>query len=89
MLFLDVAKVFSEQHQVLTEVVAGGTMALVSTAAVSRKGRESGGKVMYKVVQGQQEGLCKDGRGQELDAQILGAKGIGYTDGVQQDIQWP
>ena len=44
---------------------------------------------MYKVIQGQKERLCKDGRGQELDALLIGAKWIGHKDGVQRNILWP
>ena len=33
--------------------------------------------------------LCKDGRGQDLGALLIGAKGRVHKYGVQQDIKWP
>ena len=44
---------------------------------------------MYQVSQVQKERLCKDGRGQGLDAIFITAKGRGHKDGVQRYIEWP
>ena len=41
---------------------------------------------MHKVIQGQKERLCKDGRGQDLNALLLGTKGRGHKYDVQRDI---
>ena len=44
---------------------------------------------MYQVIQGQEERLCKDERGQELEALLLCAKVKGNKYGVQRYIEWP
>ena len=88
MLFLEGSKGVSGQHQGWTEAVAGGTMALVSPATDSLNRQESGRKGMHQVGQVQEEGVCQDGIGQQFDALIIGAEGVGYQDGIQWYIEW-